>query len=62
MQFGPISGLKISQTESQKGLGIYTQNDIMKGQFVCTYSGEVIGIEEAKLRLNRQKKVRKINL
>ncbi|XP_058800875.1 probable histone-lysine N-methyltransferase set-23 [Phymastichus coffea] len=56
VQCGPIGCLAIRQTS--KGLGLFTERSINKGQFVCEYAGEVISLDEARQRFesnrNRQ--------
>lgn len=54
VQRGPIDGLIVSQI-SGKGLGLVTTKFIRKGQFICEYAGEVIGIDEARRRVEANK-------
>ena len=58
VQKGPIGGLAIRKTSdsNDKGWGVFAQNDIAKGTFVCEYAGEIIGSSEAQARLDRQQK------
>lgn len=60
IQKGPIGGLCIKNT-SNKGLGLFNQNEITKGTFICTYSGEIIGIEEGQKRCKKQQEEKKTN-
>lgn len=54
VQCGPLDCLVITQTEL-KGYGLRTSKPIKKGQFICEYAGEVVGIEEAKRRIESNK-------
>ncbi|XP_050537342.1 probable histone-lysine N-methyltransferase set-23 [Daktulosphaira vitifoliae] len=48
VQLGPRIGLGISHCD--KGYGLFTNNPIKKGQFICEYAGEIIDTIEAKKR------------
>lgn len=50
VQLRPRIGLRIAHCN--KGFGLYTNNVIEKGQFVCEYAGEIIDITEAQRRSN----------
>lgn len=54
VQKGPLNSLKVIKSEG-RGLGLSTSKFIRKGQFVCEYAGEVIGIEEAKKRFEENR-------
>ncbi|CAK9817817.1 Histone-lysine N-methyltransferase SETMAR [Anthophora plagiata] len=54
IQKGPVDSLIVSET-NQKGLGLFTTKSIRRGQFICEYAGEVIGIEEARRRVEENK-------
>ncbi|XP_068991886.1 histone-lysine N-methyltransferase SETMAR [Neodiprion pinetum] len=60
VQYGPLDCLVVSQTEL-KGYGLKTMKIIKKGQFICEYAGEVIGIEEAKCRIETNKRGKSMN-
>ena len=51
VQRGPLDCLVVLDTGNWKGLGLFTKEPITKGRFICEYAGEVIDIEEARLRL-----------
>lgn len=55
VQKGPLNCLSIVQSEG-RGLGLSTSGLIKKGQFICEYAGEVIGIEEARRRFEENRK------
>lgn len=55
MQKGPQPGLQITKVPG-KGLGVLTNQKILRGSFVCEYAGEIIGIDEARQRFAQQKK------
>lgn len=61
IQKGPTKNIYIKQVSEQKGLGLFCKNDILKGTFVCTYSGEVIGVEEGRKRAKAQQDKRAPN-
>ncbi|XP_076220967.1 histone-lysine N-methyltransferase SETMAR [Nomia melanderi] len=54
VQKGPLNSLMVSEV-GEKGLGLITTKLINKGQFICEYAGEVIGIEEARRRVEANK-------
>ncbi|XP_076236591.1 histone-lysine N-methyltransferase SETMAR [Calliopsis andreniformis] len=54
VQKGPLNSL-IVRAIGKKGLGLFTNTKIKKGQFICEYAGEVIGIEEARRRVEANK-------
>ncbi|XP_063991954.1 probable histone-lysine N-methyltransferase set-23 [Diachasmimorpha longicaudata] len=58
VQRGPLDCLEIFQSPG-KGFGLRTNKLISMNQFICEYAGEVIGIDEAKRRIeeNRIKKI-----
>ncbi|XP_015115328.1 probable histone-lysine N-methyltransferase set-23 [Diachasma alloeum] len=57
VQRGPLDCLEPFQTPA-KGFGLKTNKFVSINQFICEYAGEVIGIDEAKRRIeeNRIKK------
>ena len=54
VQNGPLNSLKVLEA-SNKGLGLFTAKLIKRGQFICEYAGEVIGIDEARYRFEANK-------
>lgn len=54
VQNGPLNSLIVSKIGA-KGLGLFTNKKIKRGQFICEYAGEVIGIEEARRRVDTNK-------
>lgn len=51
VQKGPLLGLIVLRCDQiEKGLGLFSNNFISKGTFVCTYAGEVITRTEAERR------------
>lgn len=54
VQKGPLDCLVVMETE-RKGLGLFTREPILKGQFICEYAGEIIGLEEAVARFEMKK-------
>ena len=54
VQNGPLDSLIVSEVR-EKGLGLFTTKSIRKGQFISEYAGEVIGIDEAKRRVEANK-------
>ncbi|XP_059483289.1 uncharacterized protein LOC132201275 isoform X1 [Neocloeon triangulifer] len=46
VQRGPMLGLEVYETGT-KGLGLRTSHRARKGQFICEYAGEVLGLQEA---------------
>lgn len=55
VQRGPLDCLEIAETGG-KGLGLRTRKKIVKDRFICEYAGEVIGIDEARLRMENSKR------
>lgn len=55
VQMGPLNCLSIVESGG-RGLGLSTSRSIRKGQFICEYAGEVIGVEEAERRFEKNKK------
>lgn len=51
VQKGPLNCLIVKQ-QPGKGLGLFTSKLIRKGQFICEYAGEVIGLAEARRRID----------
>merc|ERR1712150_27193 len=51
----------INFISSDKGFGLFCKNKIVKGTFVCTYSGEIIGLEEGQRRTKIQQDQNKPN-
>lgn len=60
IQNGPLNCLKI-MNYGDKGFGLLTRNKIKKNQFICEYAGEVIGIDEAKIRSENNKLNKEMN-
>lgn len=60
VQRGPIDCLTVKSIET-KGQGLFTKKFINKGQFICEYAGEVIGLEEAKARIVKNKRLNAMN-
>ena len=55
VQRGPLNCLEIVEIGA-KGLGLRTNKKIRMNQFICEYAGEVIGIEEARRRVEDNKR------
>lgn len=55
VQSGPVNCLFVSETPS-RGFGLFTKSRIQKGSFVCEYAGEAIGVEEAKNRVEKNRR------
>lgn len=56
VQWGPLNCLVIMKaTNSTMGYGLFSTRLIKKGQFICEYAGEVVGIDEAKKRCEENK-------
>ncbi|KAJ1110546.1 hypothetical protein NDU88_007897 [Pleurodeles waltl] len=53
VQWGLQTHLLLFRTE-RKGLGVRSLARIRKGQFVCEYAGEVLGLHEARRRISQQ--------
>lgn len=60
VQNGPLNCLIVKETDN-KGLGLFTTKSIKKGQFICEYAGEVIGLQEARYRIESSKKNNTMN-
>lgn len=60
VQNGPLDSLVVADV-GEKGLGLITEKRISKGQFICEYAGEVIGIEEARRRVEANKRADSMN-
>ena len=58
---GPIKGLFVKHVSKEKGLGLFCEHKITIGTFVCTYAGEVIGVEEDQKRAKIQQEAGKPN-
>lgn len=56
VQNGPLNCLIVREVAG-KGLSLFTNKLIKKGQFICEYAGEVIGLQEARRRveINKQR-------
>ncbi|XP_011634003.1 histone-lysine N-methyltransferase SETMAR [Pogonomyrmex barbatus] len=54
VQNGPLNCLAVKKV-ADKGLGLFTNKLIKKGQFICEYAGEVIGLLEARCRVEANK-------
>jgi len=54
VQAGPSNNLQVVMM-GNKGLGVVAGMDMVVGQYVCEYAGEVIGEEVARARAGRQK-------
>lgn len=50
IQFGPRGGLQAFQAGHNKGFGLKSETEILKGEFICEYAGEVLSMVEAKCR------------
>lgn len=50
VQFGPRKNLSVFMAGPEKGYGLRTKELIPKGEFICEYAGEIIGMDEAKSR------------
>ncbi|KAL7305341.1 hypothetical protein TKK_0002469 [Trichogramma kaykai] len=62
VQQGPLDCLVIKETIVKNiGFGLFTSKLIRKGQFICEYAGEVIGIEEAYKRFDENKVKEQMN-
>ena len=58
---GPIKELKIRKISHEKGFGVFCKDKILKGSFVCTYSGEIIGLDVGLKRAKEQQDNKKSN-
>lgn len=61
VQFGPRKNLEIFMAHRDKGYGLRTLEFIPKGAFICEYAGEVIGIDEARIRFQTSHASNKMN-
>lgn len=52
VQFGPRENLIIKECPG-KGKGLFTTENIQKGQFICEYAGEIVTRHEALTRLKK---------
>ena len=50
----PLSRPLSLQRDARRGWGVFAESAVPMGTFVCTYSGEVIGVEMARRRLAEQ--------
>lgn len=60
VQNGPLDCLIVREVAG-KGLGLFTTRTIQKGQFICEYAGEVISLQEARYRIDINKKYNAMN-
>ncbi|XP_043501899.1 histone-lysine N-methyltransferase SETMAR [Polistes fuscatus] len=60
VQRGPLNSLQVINVD-KKGLGLITTKFIKKGQFICEYAGEIIGIDEARRRIEANKNDNSMN-
>ncbi|KAI4486112.1 hypothetical protein M0804_006601 [Polistes exclamans] len=60
VQRGPLNSLQVINID-KKGLGLITTKFIKKGQFICEYAGEIIGIDEARRRIEANKNDNSMN-
>ncbi|XP_015190270.1 PREDICTED: histone-lysine N-methyltransferase SETMAR [Polistes dominula] len=60
VQRGPLNTLQVINVD-KKGLGLITTKFIRKGQFICEYAGEIIGIDEARRRVEANKNDNSMN-
>lgn len=61
VQFGPRKNLKIEFCGKDKGSGLYTSEEIKKGNFVCEYAGEIITEDQAFTRFKTNGEQSKMN-
>ncbi|XP_017893107.1 probable histone-lysine N-methyltransferase set-23 [Ceratina calcarata] len=54
IQNGPLNCLVVREVGG-KGLGLFTSKSIRKSRFICEYAGEVIGLREARRRVEANK-------
>ena len=54
VQNGVTVALEIFVSDHEKGVGLRTIEELIAGQFVCEYAGEVLSYDEAKLRSSKQ--------
>lgn len=55
-----MPNLEIRETPG-KGRGVFAKEKMQRGQFICEYSGELIGLNEARKRMENQQKSAKMN-
>lgn len=60
VQKGPMGGLVIQSVPGKK-MGLFTDQPITKGRYVCEYAGEIIGETEAEARIRTQDQKRQDN-
>ncbi|KYN21895.1 Histone-lysine N-methyltransferase SETMAR [Trachymyrmex cornetzi] len=60
VQNGPLNCLIVREV-ANKGLGLFTNKLIKKGQFICEYAGEVISLQEARCRIEANKQGNMMN-
>lgn len=60
VQNGPLRCLTVREA-ADKGLGLFTSKLIKKHQFICEYAGEVIGLQEARRRIEANKRCNAMN-
>jgi len=60
VQNGPLNCLIVKEVTG-KGLGLFTTKSIKKGQFICEYAGEIIGLQEARRRIEANKRHNTMN-
>ncbi|XP_018580179.1 probable histone-lysine N-methyltransferase set-23 [Anoplophora glabripennis] len=61
VQFGPRKNLKIQFCGNGKGSGLFTADEIKKGNFVCEYAGEIITENQAFARFSSNSEQNKMN-
>lgn len=62
VQCGPRKFLKVKMCENpRKGEGLFTENPIKSGNFVCEYAGEIISHKEASARYKRNAELERMN-
>ena len=62
VQNGPVKNLFVEIcTNELKGLGLFTNNFILKGTFICEYAGEIITNSQASYRHNLNQTHNKMN-
>lgn len=60
VQMGPVDSLAVAKC-GDKGLGLVTSKFIRNGQFICEYAGEAIGLDEAYVRVQANKRENSMN-
>lgn len=61
VQYGPRNHLEIKQCKAQKGHGLFTNKNILKGNFICEYAGELITKTEATKRFKHNEEKNTMN-